>query len=211
MIPAVLVGIVRSGDLRSGAQRLNQRYYAQTHGKFAVYGMVIAYPLVKCQSIVGEIIMRPSKDEYFMSIAQLVSTRSTCYKKHVGCVLVDCHGHILSTGYNGAPSGVAHCTDGDGACPNRFVNDEARRLRCKAIHAEANAILQCRTRDLIHIAYCTLLPCFSCLKLLASTNCHLIVYANQRSHPELPHEYLIDFWVKSKRGRAFFCQPISQL
>jgi dCMP deaminase len=154
--------------------------------------------------------MRPSKDEYFTSIAQLVSTRATCYKKHVGCVLVDSQGYILATGYNGVPSGMSHCIDGDGDCPNRFLDDTARRLRCRAIHAEANALLQCKTRDLIHIAYCTLFPCFSCLKLLAATPCSSIIYTDLRKHPELPLEYLRDFWEKSRQGRTIFCQPISQ-
>ncbi|MEE9376623.1 MAG: hypothetical protein V3V33_01130 [Candidatus Lokiarchaeia archaeon] len=52
---------------------------------------------------------RISKDNYFMKIAEVVSMRSTCIKRNVGAVLVK-DNHILSTGYNGAPSGLPHCT-----------------------------------------------------------------------------------------------------
>lgn len=51
---------------------------------------------------------RPSADQYFMEMANLVSSRSTCLRRAVGAVIVK-DGHVLSTGYNGAPKGVAHC------------------------------------------------------------------------------------------------------
>ncbi|MDL1972667.1 MAG: cytidine deaminase, partial [Deltaproteobacteria bacterium] len=53
---------------------------------------------------------RPSWDEYFMSIARLVAERSTCLRRKVGAILVK-EKRILTTGYNGAPSGLAHCLD----------------------------------------------------------------------------------------------------
>jgi deoxycytidylate deaminase len=55
-------------------------------------------------------LMRPSKDEYFMEIASVVAKRSTCLRIHVGAVVVK-NGQILSTGYNGAPHGFEHCLD----------------------------------------------------------------------------------------------------
>ena len=55
--------------------------------------------------------MRKSWDEYFFDVAKMVSTRSTCPRAAIGAVLVDRHHRIISTGYNGAPSNVAHCDE----------------------------------------------------------------------------------------------------
>ena len=77
--------------------------------------------------------MRPGWDEYFMQIARTVSTRATCPRASVGCVLMRAH-RILTTGYNGAPRGVAHCTEV--GCT--LVGEHCLR----ATHAEANAVVQ---------------------------------------------------------------------
>jgi len=114
--------------------------------------------------------VRPGWDEYFMEVARTVATRATCPRASVGCVLVRDH-RILTTGYNGAPRGVAHCSDVgctvvDGHC-------------LRAMHAEANAIVQ----GALHgvglqgaIAYCTHQPCVHCSKLLISAGVAKIVF-----------------------------------
>ncbi|NOQ95819.1 MAG: cytidine deaminase, partial [Desulfobacterales bacterium] len=58
----------------------------------------------------GDLLPRPSWPEYFMSIAQLVATRSTCLRRKVGAVLVK-DKRVIATGYNGAPTGVKHCEE----------------------------------------------------------------------------------------------------
>lgn len=115
---------------------------------------------------------RPSWDEYFIRIAREVATRATCPRASVGCVLVREH-RILTTGYNGAPRGVSHCTEGgcilrDGHC-------------VRATHAEANAVVQ----GALHgvglqgaTAYCTHQPCVGCSKLLISAGVVTIVYVD---------------------------------
>ncbi|GAI52041.1 unnamed protein product, partial [marine sediment metagenome] len=82
---------------------------------------------------------RKSWDEYFMSIAELVAKRSTCLRRHVGAVIVK-DKRILATGYNGAPSGTAHCEDV--GCLREKLNIPAgeRHEICRGIHAEQNAI-----------------------------------------------------------------------
>jgi dCMP deaminase len=114
--------------------------------------------------------MRPRWDEYFMQIAHQVSTRATCPRALVGAVLVREH-RILTTGYNGAPRGVAHCSEV--GCT--LVNDHCMR----ATHAEANAVVQ----GALHgvglsgaTAYCTHQPCVNCSKLLISAGIVKIVY-----------------------------------
>jgi len=105
---------------------------------------------------------RASWDDYFMSIAQVVATRSTCPRKYVGSVLVR-NRTILSTGYNGSIRGMPHCSD---------VGHMMEDNHCVAtIHAEANAIIQAaRNGVMIDGADCyvTASPCWSCFKQLAN-------------------------------------------
>ncbi len=105
-----------------------------------------------------------------MQIARTVSTRATCPRAAVGCVLVRDH-RILTTGYNGAPRGVAHCTE----VGFTLVNDHCAR----ATHAEANAVVQAALHVVIldgAIAYCTHQPCVNCSKLLISAGVTKIIF-----------------------------------
>jgi len=114
--------------------------------------------------------VRPGWDQYFMEIAHTVATRATCPRLAVGAVLVREH-RILTTGYNGAPHGVAHCTES--GCI--MVNDHCVR----ATHAEANAIVQGALHGVSvagSTAYCTHQPCVNCTKLLISAGIVKIVY-----------------------------------
>jgi dCMP deaminase len=133
--------------------------------------------------------MRPNVDEYFMEIAQTVASRSTCVRRSVGCVFVDKRRHIIGTGYNGVPAGEAHCNDieirhlSKITFPNACEGSDARSGQnldaCLAVHAEQNAILQCRDVHVIDRAYVTAFPCPSCAKLLLNTSCNTVVYATQ--------------------------------
>lgn len=116
---------------------------------------------------------RPSWDEYFMMMAKLAATRSTCYSRPVGAVIVK-DKRLLSTGYNGAPPGTWHCTD-EQQCywrqpENQVAGIEPRELS-RAIHAEMNAIAHA-ARNGISIEggtlYCTLSPCVNCFKVVIS-------------------------------------------
>ena len=113
---------------------------------------------------------RASWDEYFMSIAQVVSTRSTCPRKYVGAVIVR-NRTILSTGYNGSIRGMPHCSD---------VGHMMEEGHCVAtIHAEANAIIQAaRNGVMIEGAtnYVTASPCWQCFKQLANAGVTRICY-----------------------------------
>lgn len=116
--------------------------------------------------------LRPGWDEYFMQIARTVATRATCPRAMVGAVLVREH-RILTTGYNGAPRGVAHCGDVGCALENGHC--------LRATHAEANAVVQ----GALHgiglagaTAYCTHQPCVNCSKLLISAGVVKIIYEN---------------------------------
>lgn len=118
--------------------------------------------------------MRISTDESFMSIAFILARRSSCARRHVGCVLVDQNNHIIGTGYNGGPKGAPHCTEHP--CPGvGFVSGDGLG-RCEAIHAEQNALMQCKDVMAIHTIYTTTFPCGHCFKMIANTGCHRVVY-----------------------------------
>jgi dCMP deaminase len=113
---------------------------------------------------------RASWDEYFMNIAQVVSSRSTCPRKYVGSVIVR-EKTILSTGYNGSIRGMPHCSD----VGHMMENDH-----CVAtIHAESNAILQAAKNGVMidgATIYITASPCWSCFKQIANAGLRRIVY-----------------------------------
>ena len=114
--------------------------------------------------------MRPGWDEYFMDVARTVATRATCPRASVGCVIVRDH-RILTTGYNGSPRHVAHCSEV--GC--LVVNDHCVRTT----HAEANAIVQGALHGVSlagSVAYCTHQPCTGCSKLLISAGLCKIIY-----------------------------------
>ena len=89
--------------------------------------------------------MRPALDTTMIAIAQILAQRATCSKLAVGCVLTDRQGRILATGYNGVPRGCPHCIDVP--CPG--ANAPAGADLCEAVHAEQNALLQCKDIDKI--------------------------------------------------------------
>jgi dCMP deaminase len=122
---------------------------------------------------------RPSWDEYFMSLARLAATRSTCLRRHVGAVIVKDR-MLLSTGYNDTPRGLRNC--GDGGCA-RCASDAAAGTgldTCLCLHAEQNAIIQAAYHG-VAIAggaiYCTHQPCLTCAKMVVNAGLVRIVYA----------------------------------
>jgi dCMP deaminase len=126
--------------------------------------------------------MRPSKDEYFMSMALLASTRATCPRRSVGAVLVNARGHVLATGYNGVAAGCDHCIDNN--CPGACYPSGQGLEYCEAIHAEQNALLQCKDVWTIDTAYVTASPCVTCTKLFMNTSCRRIVFLNEYPQPD---------------------------
>ena len=120
---------------------------------------------------------RISKDDYFMKIAEVVSLRSTCIKRKVGAVLVK-DSHILSTGYNGTPSGFSHCTTD--TCVRQNLKSGENPELCRGIHAELNCIIQAAIHGTSILGettlYSTHFPCMSCLKLLINAGIKRIVY-----------------------------------
>ncbi len=120
---------------------------------------------------------RISKDDYFMKIAEVVSERSTCIKRKVGAVLIK-DSYIVSTGYNGAPSGFNHCTPL--TCVRQNLKSGEKPELCRGVHAEINCIIQAAIHGTSIIGnttlYTTHFPCMSCLKLIINAGIKRLVY-----------------------------------
>lgn len=170
--------------------------------------------------------MRPDLDTYFMSMAILASSRCTCPRRKVGAILVNTNGHVLATGYNGVAAGQPHCNEtvkvpnpnlvredssiriGEHyesdyiqvlkhACPGANLPSGQGLDKCQALHAEQNALLQCRDVYQIDTAYVTTSPCITCTKLFLNTSCRRIVFLE-----EYPHSDSKQMWESS--GREWF-------
>jgi len=128
---------------------------------------------------------RPNLDEYFMIIAKIVSIRSTCNSCHIGCVIVK-DKQILSTGYNGALPGCKHCSSYYTQshmpfCVKRNMNipHANKQNFCVVSHAESNAVSQAAKKGISidgSTIYCTLFPCYNCLKIMAIAGIKNIFY-----------------------------------
>jgi dCMP deaminase len=121
---------------------------------------------------------RPTWDEYFLMLAKLAATRSTCLAFPVGAVIVKDR-QVLATGYNGSPSGSAHCTAQGQCYPGLSSCDANKVMPSRAVHAEANAIAQAAKHGISTEGasiYVTLEPCLSCLKLIISAGINEVFY-----------------------------------
>lgn len=114
---------------------------------------------------------------YFLDMAEHAATRSTCTRRQVGCILVR-EKRVIATGYNGAPSGAAHC-DETGCLRQQLGIPSGERLdMCRASHAEANAVSQCARHGVPTdgaTAYVTVTPCVTCAKLLVQAGVTTVV------------------------------------
>ncbi|MCK5255113.1 MAG: cytidine/deoxycytidylate deaminase family protein [Deltaproteobacteria bacterium] len=134
---------------------------------------------------------RPSWEKYFMDITHLVAKRSTCLRRQVGAILVK-DKRILATGYNGAPSGIAHCLDIGCLREKKRIPSGERHELCKASHAEQNAIVQAATygtpiKD--STLFCTNLPCSICIKMIINAGIKTVFYED--GYPDALSEELI--------------------
>ncbi len=143
---------------------------------------------------------RPSWDEYFMNLAHLAATRSTCVRRQVGAVIVKDR-MVLSTGYNDTPRGLRNC--GDGGC-SRCRSDAPAGTgleACLCLHAEQNAIVQAAYHGVALAGatiYCTHQPCLTCAKLIVNAGLVRIVY--EHPYPDaLAEEMLTEAAVEMVR------------
>ena len=135
---------------------------------------------------------RPSWDDYFLTIASMVASRSTCLRRKVGAVLVR-EKRILSTGYNGPPSGVVHCAQRGCLRENLGIPSGERHEICRGLHAEQNAIIQAAifgTPIKESVLYCTTFPCLICTKMLINSGIRAIYYI--QGYPDSLSQEMLD-------------------
>jgi len=123
---------------------------------------------------------RLDRTTYFMEIAKLISKRSPCKSRQVGCIIVDKYFHIKATGYNGPPQGFPHCEE----CkrPKQTGNN---LFECLAVHAEMNALIQCGYNHKINAIYITDFPCEACAKMICNTTLSELYYQREYGNNEI--------------------------
>ena len=137
-------------------------------------------------------------DRMFLRIAAEFGELSNCVSHKVGCVIVK-DNRIITTGYNGTPSGTFNCSD---TFPNYDRNDPKQReahhefSEKYEIHAEENNILFAASHGLNingGTAYCTLQPCNKCLKMLCQSGVRRVVYHkdyDKSTYSKLTHQMM---------------------
>jgi len=128
--------------------------------------------------------MRPTWDDYFLSLVDQVATRATCDRGKSGCVVVR-DKRIICTGYVGSPSGMPHCDEVGHDLKKVMDDDGTVRQHCvRTVHAEQNAIVQASRYGLPlegTTIYCSMEPCRVCAMLIASSGIARVV-ARRRYH-----------------------------
>ncbi len=139
--------------------------------------------------------MRPSWDEYFMEIARVVATRSTCLRRKVGAAIVK-DNRILATGYNGAPAGLTHCLEIGCLREQMGIPSGQRHELCRALHAEQNAIIQAAVHGTAiqgSIIYVTNQPCVMCCKMIINAGIKKVIFAG-----DYPDELSLQIFKEAK-------------
>jgi dCMP deaminase len=140
---------------------------------------------------------RPEWDEYFLQVADLVASRSTCLRRQVGAVLVR-NERIIATGYNGAPRGLKHCLETGCLRAQKGIPSGERYELCRGVHAEQNAIINAAyygvsTQD--SILYCTNQPCIICARMIINAGVIKVVHRGD-FNDDLALEFLKEAGIK---------------
>jgi len=158
-------------------------------------------PLIKELSIM--VVKRPTFDETYMEVVDIIARRSTCLRKKVGAVIV-VDRRIIAHGYNGVVSGEEHCCD-IGVCRKDLAGREDYK---PCVHAEQNALCVCAKRGLAvqgGTLYVNADICLTCAKLIVSCALSRVVIRRDYKGTEegigflLQHGLQVDFWLTCRR------------
>lgn len=137
---------------------------------------------------------RPSWDEYFLEMSEVVAKRATCDRKHVGAIIVDSRHRIVSTGYNGSPRGAPHCDDA-----GHLMKEVDGRPSCvRTLHAESNALDDAGRRAEGGTIYVTVIPCFNCAKRIVNAGIVRVIWGEyyQSQNTGLVKKFFFDSGVR---------------
>jgi len=153
---------------------------------------------------------RPSWDEYFLGMIDLIGTRGSCDRGRAGCVITR-EKRIISTGYVGSPSGLPHC-DEVGHEMHTVVNEDGSQSRhcIRTTHAEQNAICQAARFGVSlegGTLYCKMTPCYTCAKMIINAGIKRVVcaqdyHAGNRSK-EIFKEAAVEFVLASSKMTTY--------
>jgi dCMP deaminase len=153
---------------------------------------------------------RPTKEQYYLSIAEDVARRSTCFRRNYGAVIVR-DDQIVATGYGGAPRGMVHCTTDIGFCSRaRLGAKKGEHYEyCRAVHAEQNAIVQARRTDMLNgTLYLAGLdarsgeiqedaePCGICKRLIINAGIKDVIVLRNKG----PEKFVVAEWARNNLG-----------
>ena len=142
---------------------------------------------------------RPSWDEYFMEIAKVIGTRGTCDRGRNGAVLVK-NKRILTTGYVGAPMGLAHCDEAGHIMSDVIGSDGKLSKHCiRTAHAEQNAIVQAALHGVSTdgaTLYVKFEPCFSCAKMIINAGIKRVVCEKMYHAGEMTRQFFKDAGIE---------------
>ncbi|MEI6602731.1 MAG: dCMP deaminase family protein [Clostridia bacterium] len=133
--------------------------------------------------------MRPSWDDYYMEMVDVIKKRSTCLRRQVGAIIVK-DKRIISTGYNGSPMNTKHCEEVGCLRDELKIPSGERHELCRAIHAEQNALVQAAysgTSVKDAVMYITTQPCSLCAKMLINAGISKVIFRG-----EYPDEMAMD-------------------
>lgn len=126
---------------------------------------------------------RPSWDEYFMAIAQVVASRSVCLRHKIGAVITNDDKQILSTGYNGPPRGTQHCAARGGCIRDKEnIPSGKEQEYCFGLHAEQNAIVQAAREGIRLLGgtlYSTHQPCSLCARMIVNAGIKNVYFMDE--------------------------------
>ena len=131
-------------------------------------------------------------DDYFMEITHLVAKRSTCLRRQVGAVIVR-DKRILATGYNGAPRGLAHCSETGCLREKLGIPSGQRQELCRGLHAEQNAIIQAALSGVSiqdSQIYSLTRPCIVCAKMIINAGINRVIF--HEDYPDSLSEQMLE-------------------
>lgn len=141
--------------------------------------------------------LHPEKEHKWLEIAEHIGKNfSTCVRRQYGAVIIGKDGRVVSIGYNGAPHGLKHCSDG--GCPRAQTNVPHGSVydNCIAVHAEANALLysdiNLRKESILVVNGP---PCYGCAKLIAGSGVKRVVCYTDSAYSDI--DKIIDLFTNS--------------
>lgn len=124
--------------------------------------------------------VRPSWDEYFMKITEMIGSRGSCDRGRAGCVITRDR-RIVATGYVGSPSGLPHCDEVGHEMHTVTHEDGSTSRHCiRTTHAEQNAICEAARMGISidgGTLYCKMTPCYTCAKMIINAGIKKVVCA----------------------------------